>query len=236
MWLQDRLLVKKFAWNISGRLVLGIFLRWVRRFAENILPVSFSRFMVALYGVLKPPVKSYSQKGEDILVGSFFSYKKSGYYLDIGCFHPKWISNTYMLHKKGWSGTVVDIDNYKLDAFKFFRGNKVNTLKGAVVGDRDEAGEATVYRFRSSLGWSDIDTLDREVAEYKRKTGWGEYIEDQISIIPINALLSELPHVDFLNIDVEGIDSEVIEALDLERFRIEVILFEDNIHLGGGIL
>ena len=65
--------------------------------------------------------KSYSQYGEDLIIDSFFKHHapiKSGNYLDIGCYHPVGISNTYLLHRRGWQGLVVDIDDYKLELFK----------------------------------------------------------------------------------------------------------------------
>ena len=88
---------------------------------------------MAVYGFLKPSNPSFSQKGEDIIVHCFFNRRNHGYYLDIGCFHPRWISNTCLLHRKGWKGTVVDLDQYKLNLFKFIRGSKVNTIRAAIT-------------------------------------------------------------------------------------------------------
>ncbi|MFH1178148.1 MAG: SAM-dependent methyltransferase, partial [bacterium] len=46
----------------------------------------------------------YSQFGEDIVLEKIFSGKNNGHYVDIGAHHPKRYSNTYLLHKRGWSG------------------------------------------------------------------------------------------------------------------------------------
>jgi hypothetical protein len=208
-------------------------LRQTRKILEPLLPTYILRKLLGLYGLIKPSTKSYSQKGEDILVDAFFNRRNDAYYLDIGCYHPRWISNTHILYKRGWHGTAVDIDQYKLSFFKMMRGRKVNVIQRAVVGFGESGSIAKVFKFRTKLGWSDIDTLDKKVAEDKRKSGWGEYIEEKVVMISINDLLSSLPHVDFLNIDVEGLDNEIIMALDLKKYKIEVILFEDKEFFGG---
>ena len=88
----------------------------------------FLRYAFGLFAIFIH-LKNHILKREKILiVHCFFGRKRNGYYLDIGSFHPKWISNTHLLHKHGWKGTVVDIDNYKLNLFKILRRSKVNTI------------------------------------------------------------------------------------------------------------
>ena len=59
--------------------------------------------------------EQYSQWGEDLEINNFFKDKKEGVYLDIGCFHPYMYSNTCLLHKKGWHGINVDINQTSID-------------------------------------------------------------------------------------------------------------------------
>ena len=47
--------------------------------------------------------------------------------------------STYLLHKKGWHGVVVDIDDYKLKLFKKRRGSSVEVLKGAISSQDSES-------------------------------------------------------------------------------------------------
>lgn len=198
-----------------------------------LVPASFSRFLIGMYGYYVPPLKSYSQKGEDILLQVYFGEKFKGYYLDIGAFHPKWISNTYLLHKNGWNGAVVDLDNYKVESFKKNRGSSVSTIVAGVVGE-NAGGLVPVYKFRSKLGWSDLDTLDLATAEEYVRKGRGSYAIDYVETKSINDILSELPNVDFLNIDIEGLDVSVLQSINLELYRIQVILFEDHGAKNGG--
>ena len=52
----------------------------------------------------------YSFSGVDIIVNNIFKKYNNGYYLDIGCQHPINNNNTYLLHKRGWSGVNIDLD------------------------------------------------------------------------------------------------------------------------------
>ena len=207
--------------------------RIVRIFLEKFLPLKVFRGLFTIYGIIKPPNKSFSQKGEDILVHAFFGRKSEGFYLDIGSFHPKWISNTCLLHKAGWEGVAIDLDQYKLNVFKMIRGNKIKTIKAAIVPYPQKDKLVSVYKFFPKRGWSDVDTLDKATAEYLKNNGRGDYVVSSISTIDINSLLETLPKVDFLNIDIEGLDTEVVNAIDLDKFKIDVILFEDNKNYGG---
>jgi hypothetical protein len=52
---------------------------------------------------------SYSQSGQDLFVHAMTEGKTNGFYLDIGCNHPTFHSNTYALEQLGWTGLLVDI-------------------------------------------------------------------------------------------------------------------------------
>ncbi len=55
------------------------------------------------------PFESYSQAGQDSWVYEMLEHKQGGYYLDLGCNHPTFHSNTYALEQIGWVGLLVDI-------------------------------------------------------------------------------------------------------------------------------
>ena len=45
---------------------------------------------------------------------------------------------THLLHKKGFSGYCLDIDEKRLRWFRFARGNMVETICGAVSNSHEE--------------------------------------------------------------------------------------------------
>lgn len=209
-------------------------MRTLKRLMEAILPVVIMKLIGFLYGYVTKIEKSYSQKGEDLLLKSYFDHKKikHGFYLDIGCFHPRWISNTHKLHKAGWNGVAIDIDKFKLKAMKIMRGESVKTILGA-VGNCATGNFGTIYKFNRI--WSDIDTLDKSTAEQYKLEGRGEYSEETIEILNINSILEKCEHVNLINIDVEGIDHLIVNNIDFKKYLPDVILFEDNRNWGGNI-
>lgn len=52
--------------------------------------------------------RSYAQSGEDVVVDAILSRQKTGFYVDIGAYHPKVFSNTYLFYKRGWRGICVE--------------------------------------------------------------------------------------------------------------------------------
>ena len=54
--------------------------------------------------------KSHSISNVDLIIDRLFSKIEKGVYLDVGCNHPIKFNNTYLLHKKGWSGINIDLD------------------------------------------------------------------------------------------------------------------------------
>ena len=56
-------------------------------------------------------MESYSQCGQDLFVINLLNQNK-GKFLDLGCYLPKNINNTYLLEKIGWEGVSVDIIDY----------------------------------------------------------------------------------------------------------------------------
>jgi len=88
------------------------------------LPKGLHWLFGLIYGCLVRPKKSYAQYGEDLIILNFFDKigVKAGFYLDIGAYHPQFVSNTHLLHKRGWKGVCVDIDDAKLKQFRLLRG------------------------------------------------------------------------------------------------------------------
>ncbi len=169
--------------------------------------------------------KSYSQYGEDLIIDSFFQNHVNlikGNYLDIGCYHPVGISNTYLLHKKGWHGVVVDIDDYKLNLFKKRRGSSVEVLKGA-ISSQDSESRVPIYKFNQPF--SPYDTLSEEIAKMRSKAINIEYTTEMVNQISINSLLNK-QHFDLINIDVEGLDELIVNSIDFKKFQPTMIVYE----------
>ena len=70
--------------------------------------------------------KSYSMDGEDLIISDYFSNRKKGFYIDVGCYHPLHRNNTFLLYKKGWHGINIDIHSFSIDLFNHLRPKDLN--------------------------------------------------------------------------------------------------------------
>lgn len=168
-------------------------------------------------------LKSYSQEGEDMLLNRIFSSKKKGFYIDIGAHHPKRFSNTYYFYKHGWRGINIDAMPGSMKAFKKARPRDIN-LELAVM---ESPAIATYYQFNDPAlnGFSESLSLARD--------GLRDYVmERKIKIqgLPLSDILQRyMPinvPIDFMSIDVEGLDFQVLRSNNWALYRPKLVLIE----------
>jgi hypothetical protein len=164
----------------------------------------------------------YSQFGEDAIIRELVGKKKSGTYIDVGCYHPKKFSNSYMLHKRGWRGINIDMEEDKIFLFKICRPNDFNVLSAVsdteksvrLFKDRDFSLGATIDQ---SMG-EKIGAQDSEVLTIKTRT--------------LNQIIATSPYykkpIDLLSIDCEGHDLQVLKSIDLKMYNPKIIIIEDQ--------
>ncbi len=172
---------------------------------------------------MKFPIPSYSQCGEDRLIWKLFGYQSTGTYVDIGCHHPTNYSVTFLLYQAGWRGLVVDADNQYLPLYAQVRpGDAVRNFAISKT-----PGTATLLLFEGGS----MNTLDPALAhKYVTETPAKRAGTRQVEVRRVDQLLAEagIGHVDFLNVDVEGYDLDVLESNDWQRWRPNIIAVEDQ--------
>lgn len=133
--------------------------------------------------------RSYSQFGEDAVVQAFFRNKTDGFYVDVGAYHPHLYSNTYALYRCGWHGLAIDPNPAMQLLFKLFRSR--DTFVCAGVGE----GEGSYQTF-----------ADGAYNQVTKGTG--------LTLRRLDDILHEhhITHIDFLSVDVEGRDLEVLRT------------------------
>ena len=164
--------------------------------------------------------KSYSMDGEDIFIVEYFRKKNNGFYIDVGCFHPIHRNNTYLLHKKGWSGINIDIHQFSIDLFNYLRPDDVN-LNCAI----SNKNEVTEMFYQKEL--SQISTIEKQQAKIAFQ---GNIKKSKIQSLTLDALLEKInftdKKLDLLDIDVEGADLKVLKGFNIEKFKPELICVE----------
>lgn len=149
---------------------------------------------------------------------------ETGVYVDVGAYHPTALSNTALLYEAGWRGINVEPNPAMYEFLTAARPDDV-TLRQAVGTPRRTAD---LLFFGD---WASSNTLDSEFAEMI-SSEQDVPIERAIAteVVPLAAVLDEHlgdRSVDFLTVDVEGMDVEVLESNDWGRFRPTVVAVED---------
>ena len=167
--------------------------------------------------------RSWSQEAEDLVLSRFFDGYKSGFYVEVGAHHPFRFSNTYLFYSKGWSGVCVDPLPGTLDGFKRWRPRDV----ALEVGIAESTGSMQYYMFNEPA----LNTFDKKLAD--ERDGFGSYkiIETRaVPLLPLRDVLQRhLPNgkvIEFLSVDVEGLDLAVLKSNDWERYRPRVVVAE----------
>jgi FkbM family methyltransferase len=168
------------------------------------------------------PWISYAQNAEDVRLRRAFLGQKQGIYIDVGANHPVVFSITKHFYEQGWSGINVEPlpKQFALVAADRTRDTNLN------VGCSSKPGSAKLYAARG--GASGMSSLTAsEVEEHTRK-GF-EFDEINCQLVTLASVcethIGERT-VDFLSIDVEGHEREVLEGADFSRFRPRVVLLE----------
>lgn len=167
---------------------------------------------------------SFSQDGEDIVIAGLFNDKSEGFYVDVGAHHPQRFSNTYFFYLKGWSGINIDAMPGSMKIFDDVRPRDINLE--IPISDKSEIltyyefDEPALNSFSFPLSHERITTTNYKiVAETQLKT--------QTLAEVLDKHLPPEQTIDFLSIDVEGLDYQVISSNNWDKYKPKLVLVED---------
>lgn len=171
---------------------------------------------------------SLSQLGEDLFICRHFEKRPPGFYLDVGAFHPKKYSNTYLLRRfYGWGGINVDANPDAIELFEKYAANDTNL--NLAISDKLGEAELTIY---NGAAHSTIDEA-RKIHNSKKNLDVNRVVKIQTN--SIEAIIDEYAQgreIDFLSIDVEGMDLVALKSANLDKNRPELICVEDHEFVG----
>jgi hypothetical protein len=167
---------------------------------------------------------SFAQFGEDLAVVKWVRALGDvpPFYIDVGCFHPIFVSNTLLLHKQGWRGINIDIDAAKIALFDEMRPDDINVV--AACSD----SETDVHAF--SYGGGVTNRIGPPGQTLKSVVGETPDDIRPMRTTTLNAILAGLAEpvrrIGYLNIDCEGSDLQVLKGFDLARYRPPIVTIE----------
>ena len=169
--------------------------------------------------------KTYSMDGEDLFIDNFFK-NKTGLYVDVGAYHPLELSNTYLLYKRKWKGINIDINSLSIEYFDFLRPNDINLNLGVA-----RKNSTKMIYFQKNK--SPLNTLN---LMHAKKIFSNTFKQKKIKTKTLTNILDKTKfkrkEIDFLNIDTEGSDLEVLKSLDFKKYKPKLICVELIDHFG----
>jgi FkbM family methyltransferase len=167
--------------------------------------------------------RAYGHFGDDIALECLFRETfgldalRSGFYVDVGAFHPTKYSNTFRFYRRGWSGVVIDLELDKVQAFRI-RRPRDTAVQAAVSAT---PGQLTFY----GDSFSPFTTSDaNNTGALERSTRF------ELTTRTLTDILDQTKYrdrqIDLLDVDCEGMDLDVLQSLNFERYRPKIVSVE----------
>lgn len=183
-------------------------------------------YLYRIFTSLKYLQFSYSQEGEDLILNRLLPDKKEGFFVDIGAHHPKRFSNTYLFYLKGWNGINIDPNIGIMKVFNKIRPRDINIE----IGVSKNEDNILYYQFNEPA----LNTFNKNEAEIKSKNNSEVYrITNIIKVktLPLSIILDKYLKknivIDFMTIDVEGYDLDVLQSNNWALYRPKILLVEE---------
>jgi FkbM family methyltransferase len=173
-----------------------------------------------------------SQYNQDkYLNENFFKDKRNGTFVDIGAHDGVSISNSYFFEKYlNWTGMCIEP---MPELFKELEKNRDCIKINGCAWEED-----TVKTFRLINGYAEmlsgiLDSYDerhKERIELECRIHGGSYRDIEMNCYNVNNLLEKynLFNIDFMSIDTEGSEFEILKTIDFEKFDIKIVIVENN--------
>lgn len=167
--------------------------------------------------------KSYSQSGEDLIIEYLFRLRNidKPNCLDIGAYHPIAANNTYKFHLKGARVVNIDANPRAIEKFLVTRKTDINLN----IGIGAQKGSFDFYIMEDEA----LNTFSEN--EKEALINMRHQLKEtlKINMLPINEVLhtyfsEDLP--DLISIDAEGVDIDIIQSFDFNKYFPKVICIE----------
>ncbi len=165
-------------------------------------------------------VLSYTQNLEDYHLSLAFGGQQTGIYLDVGAGHPVADNVSFWFYERGWRGVVIEPQTELAALYARLRPRDA-VVCGLVGRERGEIDFNIVERLH---GLS--TTVERHAQEAKKLGVHYRTVRMPVTTLAEVCERHDLARIDFLKIDVEGAEKDVLLGNDWNRFRPRVLLIE----------
>ncbi len=165
-----------------------------------------------------------SQHGQDKEILEILNYKKNGFFLDIGCSEPEYLSNTYVLEKDFiWSGICVDPrkglrQSFSNERTAIFEESAIFTHSGKIA-----FSDLGVYAGVNDANITDTLTTDQNFI----------YEVNCLTVEELFRKHNAPTTIDYMSLDVEGAELLILETFPFDRYKVLTASVEHNSYLGS---
>ncbi len=152
-----------------------------------------------------------------------FDFAREGFFIEVGANHPQRNSLTYLLEQLGWSGILVDPLTTCYEKLLKARPRS-RSFRCACVGP-DKVGTLTLHAPDPS---SVAATVEKNVDDFDMQYAFAETCD----AVTLDSLVDQVKptRIDFLSIDTEGTELDVLLGFSLGKHRPRLILIEDKLY------
>jgi len=174
--------------------------------------------------VLKYLSLSKSHNQQDLFALSQLDFKKEGYFVDFGATDGVGSSNSHLLEKElGWTGILAEPARCWHQALKSNRQAHIETQ--CVWKDSDSS---LTFNEADNPGLSTVDTLSNLDYHRKNRKSGKRYTLQTISLTDMLNKYDAPKEIDYLSIDTEGSEFDILNAFDFDQYSFKVITCEHN--------
>lgn len=187
-------------------------------------PSKFSKFYFFNFTFLELIQNSKSQLGQDLIALTVNEFKQNGFFVEFGATNGVSNSNTYLLEKKfGWEGILCEPARFWKESL--VRNRNVNIDFDCVW---TKTGESISFNETKNTELSTMSQFTESDLHLNERLGGKNY---EVKSVSLNDLLSRYGapfHIDYLSIDTEGSEFEILRNFDFSKYSIKFISCEHN--------
>jgi FkbM family methyltransferase len=169
-------------------------------------------------------LKSKSQLRQDIFVINELGYKSNGYFIEFGGTNGIDLSNSYMLETEyNWKGIIAEPGKkWHQELFS----NRKCIIETRCVWKT--SNDKLIFNQTNDAELSTIDAFSKSDHHSKAREVGEKYYVDTISLVDLLDYHSAPKAIDYLSIDTEGSEYEILNAFDFKKYTIKIITCEHN--------
>jgi FkbM family methyltransferase len=168
-------------------------------------------------GLFGPAV--FGDSNETAQIGAYLG-AKPGVFIEVGAYDPTELSQTHHLETAGWTGILIEPQRECAERLRHLRKARVFEL---AAGAPEQEGRSLPFQIAGALSTlqPSIKALDVQATE--------------VRLVPVRTLDSiiadaKIDKVDFVSIDVEGAELNVLRGFSLSKYCPRLVLIEDDVH------